>query len=184
MSYAQEPWGENQHEEERFKRLRAITSMFSDAGISTAHENCMNYGGFSSAHTLKLIEEVPGLKLIFDTGNPVFQRDRSLSDQPWQDAWQFYQDVIDHVIHIHVKDCRNPVSDGVEPEYVFPGEGQAYIPAILEDLEKRGYDGFIAIEPHVATVFHAESVDIDWKQCYNSYIQYGKALETIISSNT
>ena len=185
MSFAQEPWSEDQYEQERFKRLRAITSRFSEAGITVAHENCMNYGGFSSGHTLKLIEEVPGMKLIFDTGNPVFQRDRSKDDpQPWQDAWQFYQDIIDHVIHIHVKDCRNPVTDDVEPEYVYPGEGQAYVPAIMEDLKKRDYQGFIAIEPHVATVFHAKSEDVDWDQCYSSYVAYGKSLETIIKPIT
>ena len=67
MSYAQEPWGEDQHEQERFRRLREITKRFSDAGLTAAHENCMNWGGFSAAHTLRLVEEVPGLKLIFDT---------------------------------------------------------------------------------------------------------------------
>lgn len=183
MSYAQATWGEDQQEQERFSRLRAITARFADAGLTTAHENCMNYGGFSSEHTLRLIEEVPGMKLIFDTGNPVFQRDRSQAEpQPWQDAWQFYQDVIDHTIHIHIKDCRNPKADGEEPEYVFPGEGQAYIPAIIGDLAKRNYQGFIAIEPHVATVFHAKSEDVDHEQCYQSYIEYGKSLEKIIES--
>lgn len=185
MSYAQQPWGEDQHEQERFRRLRAITSRFSEAGITVAHENCMNYGGFSSGHTLRLIEEVPGLKLIFDTGNPVFQRDRSQPDpQPWQDAWQFYQDVRDHIIHIHIKDCRNPKNDDVEPEYVFPGDGQAYVPAIISDLKKNDYAGYIAIEPHVATVFHAKSEDVDWNQCYQSYVEYGKSLETIISQHS
>ena len=185
MSYAQQTWGEDQHEQERFRRLRAITSRFSEAGITVAHENCMNYGGFSSGHTLRLIEEVPGLKLIFDTGNPVFQRDRSQPDpQPWQDAWQFYQDVRDHIIHIHIKDCRNPKNDDVEPEYVFPGDGQAYVPAIISDLKKNDYAGYIAIEPHVATVFHAKSEDVDWNQCYQSYVEYGKSLETIISQHS
>ena len=212
MSYAQQPWGENQYEQERFRRLRAITARFSQAGITTAHENCMNWGGFSSGHTLRLIEEVPGLKLIFDTGNPIFQRDRSCdplalpsvarSDDPlalpsvarsegeksssdsypWQDAWQFYQAVREHIIHIHIKDCRNPLNDDVEPEYVFPGDGQAYIPAIIDDLKKSDYQGFIAIEPHVATVFHAKADDVDWAQCYQSYIDYGKAMEKIISN--
>ena len=206
MSYAQQPWGENQYEQERFRRLRAITARFSQAGITTAHENCMNWGGFSSGHTLRLIEEVPGLKLIFDTGNPVFQRDRSsaLQDgqrtsiasassaaaegsqgkptESWQDAWQFYQAVREHIIHIHIKDCRNPINDDVEPEYVFPGDGQAYIPAIIDDLKKSDYQGFIAIEPHVGTVFHAKADDVDWAQCYQSYIDYGKAMEKIVSN--
>ena len=110
--------------------------------------------------------------------------EKSSSDSyPWQDAWQFYQAVREHIIHIHIKDCRNPLDDGEEPEYVFPGEGQAYIPAIIDDLKKSDYQGFIAIEPHVATVFHAKADDVDWNQCYNSYIKYGRALESLISDN-
>ncbi|MBK1882623.1 sugar phosphate isomerase/epimerase [Luteolibacter pohnpeiensis] len=181
MSYAQKPWGEDQLEQERFRRLREITKRFTDEGIVTAHENCMNYGGFSSQHTLRLLEEVPGLKLIFDTGNPVFQRDRSQPEpQPWQDAWMFYQAIREHIVHVHIKDCRNPKADGEEPEYVFPGDGQAYVPAILSDLKSSGYDGFIAIEPHVATVFHAKADEIDWDQCYQSYVEYGRQLELLI----
>jgi len=56
---------------ERIKRLSEITKRFTNAGLTVAHENCMNYGGFSADHTLELIEAVPDLKLIFDTGNPV-----------------------------------------------------------------------------------------------------------------
>jgi sugar phosphate isomerase/epimerase len=91
--------------------------------------------------------------------------------------------VREHIIHIHIKDCRNPINDDVEPEYVFPGQGQAYIPAIIDDLKKSDYQGFIAIEPHVATVFHAKADDVDWAQCYDSYVEYGRALESLISDN-
>ena len=183
MSYAQEPWGSEQHEAERFRRLREIVSRFTEAGLTAAHENCMNYGGFSSQHTLRLLEEVPDMKLIFDTGNPVFQKDRSKSEpQPWQDAWQFYQDVRDHIVHIHIKDCLNPSEDGGEPEYVFPGKGQAYVPEILADLKSNNYTGFIAIEPHVATVFHVQDgEEPNWQQCYDSYIAYGRALKAQIN---
>jgi sugar phosphate isomerase/epimerase len=178
MSYAQEPWGDEQYLDERVKRLREIVARFTDAGLTVAHENCMNYGGFSSQHTLELVEKVPGLKLIFDTGNPVFQRDRSQADpQNWQDAWQFYKDVKEHIVHVHIKDCLNPVSDGVEPEYVFPGKGQGYVKQIMADLKDSNYQGVVAIEPHVATVFHAKSDSVDWDQCYKSYVDYGRALE-------
>ena len=40
-------------------------------------KNCMNYGGMSWQHTLELVNALPGLKLVYDTGNPVFARDRS-----------------------------------------------------------------------------------------------------------
>jgi len=185
MSYAQEPWGAEQYEDERFRRLREITTRFTEAGIVTAHENCMNWGGFSAEHTLRLIEEVPNLKLIYDTGNPVFQKDRSQpavnGEYPWQDAWAFYQAVKEHIVHIHIKDCLNPKADGEEPEYVYPGEGQGYVKEIMADLKASNYQGFVAIEPHVATVFHVtDGQEPDWQQCYDSYVAYGKALEALV----
>lgn len=182
MSYAQEPWGQEQHEQERFRRLREIVQRFADAGITAAHENCMNWGGFSAAHSLRLIEEVPELQLVFDTGNPVFQLDRSAS-QPgtWQDAFAFWEAVRDHVVHIHIKDCLNPTAEGVEPVYTWPGEGQGKVKEILLDAKARGYDGYIAIEPHVATVFHVkDQSQVDWQQCYDSYVTYGKKLESLL----
>ena len=70
MSYARRG-GDDQMAEERFRRLREITARFHESGITPVHENCMNYGGMSWRHTLELVENVPGLKLVFDTGNPV-----------------------------------------------------------------------------------------------------------------
>ncbi|MEM6911789.1 MAG: sugar phosphate isomerase/epimerase [Verrucomicrobiota bacterium] len=185
MSYGQEPWGADQEEAERFRRLREIVRRFQDAGLVAAHENCMNYGGFSPAHTLRLLEEVPGLQLIFDTGNPVFQRDRSRpvgqdGQPPWQDAWRFWESVREQVVHVHLKDCRYPQPGQTEPEYVFPGEGDACVAAILRDLRARQYQGFLAIEPHVATVFHLPAEEVDWDQCYRSYLEYGRALEALL----
>lgn len=184
MSYAQEPWGQDQHEQERFKRLREIVTRFADAGITAIHENCMNWGGFSAEHSLRLVEEVPGLKLVFDTGNPVFQRDRSKPEPyPWQNPLEFWKAVKEHTAHIHIKDCINPVSDDVEPEYTMPGEGQAMLKEILSDAQNSGYDGWIAIEPHVATVFHAPDPSaVDWDQCYDSYIEYGRKFESLIGN--
>lgn len=182
MSYAQEPWGEDQHEEERFRRLRAIHQRFADEGLAAVHENCSNWGGFSAQHTLRLVEEVPGLKLVFDTGNPIFQRDRSKSEpHPWQDALGFYTDVKEHVAHIHVKDCRYPRLGEAEPDYCMPGEGDAHLREILSDLKARRYGGGISIEPHVATVFHAQDgEEPDWEQCYKSFVEYGNRLEDLL----
>ncbi len=184
MSYAQEPWGQDQQEQERFRRLREITQRFTDAGLITAHENCMNWGGFSAEHTLRLIEEVPDMKLIFDTGNPTFQHDRSKPSSdgtfPWQDSLEFFNAVKENVIHVHVKDCINPVTADVEPVYTYPGEGQSHVQAIISELKKDNYTGFIAIEPHVATVFHAKADEVDWEQCYQSYVKYGQMLENLV----
>ncbi len=186
MSYAQETWGEEQYEQERFRRLREIQNRFTDAGLTVAHENCMNWGGLSVQHTLRLLEEVPGMKLIFDTGNPTFQKDRSNPNAdgsfPWQDSLEFFETVREHIIHVHVKDCTHPAIEGEEPGYTMPGEGLSHVPAIMSRLVETGYNGVIAIEPHVATVFHAKADEIDWQQCYSSYVQYGKALQGILEA--
>jgi sugar phosphate isomerase/epimerase len=185
MSYAQNPWGEDQHETERFRRLREIVSRFADAGIQALHENCMNWGGFSSSHTLRLVEEVPGLKLIFDTGNPVFQRDRSKHEPyPWQDPIEFYETIKAHVAHVHIKDCLHPPEGEDEPEkYTLPGEGAARVPELLKLLKRDGYSGALAIEPHVATVFHAkDGEDADPQIAYDSYIEYGHRFQKLVES--
>jgi sugar phosphate isomerase/epimerase len=182
MSYAQEPWGEDQMEAERFKRVRVIQQRFADEGLMAVHENCSNWGGFSARHTLRLLEEVPGLKLVFDTGNPIFQRDRSKSEPyPWQDALGFYNDIKEHIVHIHIKDCRYPAAGDAEPDYTMPGDGDCHLRHIVRDLKARHYDGGFAIEPHVATVFHVEDgEEPDWEQCYKSYVEYGNRFDDIM----
>jgi sugar phosphate isomerase/epimerase len=108
MSYAvlEDRPPDDQMEQERFRRLRELKKMFNDAGIKPVHENCMNYGGLSPRHTLRLIENVPGLRLVFDTGNPVYTDDRSKpKPYPKQSSWEFYEIVKDHISHIHIKDA-------------------------------------------------------------------------------
>ena len=180
MSYAQNPWGEEQFEQERFKRLREIVQRFEDAGLIALHENCMNWGGFSPDHTLRLLDEVPNLKLVFDTGNPIFQRDRSKPyPSPWQDSIEFYNKVKHAVAHVHIKDAV--MHEGTEqPEYTFPGEGNAKVEQIIEDLIKSDYAGFIAIEPHVGKVFHDPDANQDENRAFDLYVKYGQAFETLI----
>lgn len=179
MSYAQQDWGEDQMEQERFRRLREIVARFQDAGLQALHENCMNWGGFSADHTLRLLDEVPGLQLVFDTGNPVFQRDRSKPEPfPWQNAYEFYQKVKHAIAHIHVKDGIMHAAEG-EPEYTFAGEGKAHLDLIMSDLKREDYQGFIAIEPHMGTVFHLkdEEENADEKRIYELYRTYGERFE-------
>ena len=67
----------DQKADERFTRMREIKQRFEDAGIVPVHENCMNYGGMGPGYAMELQEAVPGLKWVFDTGNPVFNPDRN-----------------------------------------------------------------------------------------------------------
>ena len=181
MSFAVREDQDDQMEEERFRRLRELTTMFLDAGLQPVHENCMNYGGMGWTFALKLLEQVPGLKWVFDTGNPLFNADRS-KPQPWpkQDPWEFYLHVKPFIEHVHIKDViwddqRN------QAVYTFPGEGQGQVRRILGDLATIGYQGGISIEPHVAVVFHDATVSSSSEAQYTSFVQYGRRLQAIIA---
>jgi sugar phosphate isomerase/epimerase len=171
---------EDQMAEERFHRLREITCLFLDAGIQPVHENCMNYGGMGWPFTLKLLENVPGLKLVFDTGNPILNADRT-KPKPWpqQDAWEFYSHVKQHVAHVHVKDAVW-VPARQDADYKFPGDGDAQVRRIIKDLLANGYDGGIAIEPHMAVVFHDAHVKSSPEAQYAKFVEYGRRMEALI----
>jgi sugar phosphate isomerase/epimerase len=180
MSYAQKPWGEDQKEEKRFERVRMIHRMFADEGLEALHENCMNWGGFSFQHTQRLIEEVPGLRLIFDTGNPIFQKDRSKEEPfPMQDTIAFYENIKGSIAHVHIKDAIWD-NDKAGPVYTFPGEGQGNIEFIIQDLFNERYKGFIVIEPHMGKVFHESAQDDNQEKQYEVYYKYGKKMERIL----
>ena len=172
---------EDQMEEERFRRMREITRMFLGEGLQPVHENCMNYGGMGWPFMLKLLENTPGLKVVFDTGNPVFNPDRT-KPKPWprQDAWEFYSHVKEFIAHVHVKDgIWNPTRNDVD--YSFPGEGQGNVKRILEDLLAGGYDAGISIEPHMAKVFHDATVEASAEKQFDTYIEYGRRLMKLLA---
>ena len=132
MSYARCP-GSEQYAEKRFRRLKVICDKFLDAGITPLHENCMNYGGMSWMHTLELINNISGLRLVFDTGNPVISKDYSKTEDRKQDSLEFFKKIHEHVEHIHIKDA---FLDGDKECFVFPGEGDAKIVDILKELKR------------------------------------------------
>ncbi len=176
---------EDQMETERFRRLNILTSMFLDEGIQPVHENCMNYGGMGWQYTFRLIENVEGLKLVFDTGNPVFSADRS-KPRPWpkQSSWDFYRHVKEHIAYIHIKDgyvTFNPDKpETPKTVFTFPGEGNGDVEKIVADLLNSGYDGGISIEPHIAVVHHDESIKAEADEKYRNYVEYGRRMMKII----
>ncbi|NLB70094.1 MAG: TIM barrel protein [Lentisphaerae bacterium] len=180
MSYAVMPdrSAEDQMKEERFERLRVFTNMFLEAGIQPVHENCNNYGGMGWSYTLALIDNVPGLKLVYDTGNPVGSDDRTFPEPyPKQSSWKFYEAVKQHVVYIHIKDGT---WNGTKLDYTYPGLGDGDVRKVMEDLIKSGYDGGISIEPHLGAVYHDESVKTDDDRKYAMYVEYGHRMEAMI----
>jgi sugar phosphate isomerase/epimerase len=165
----------------RFSRLKRICSRFMDEGITPVHENCLNYGGISWRHTLELLEAVPEMKLVFDTGNPCLTPD-FLADYPYpnQDALEAWNHLKQYVVHIHIKDGWRDIKTG-EEHYVYPGEGPCRVREILKDCIAQGYEGWFSIEPHMAAVFHDASIHSSEESRRNVYVEYGRRLEAMLT---
>lgn len=173
---------------EVFRRVKDVTHMFLDAGLQPLHENCMNYGGMSWQHALELLDKCPGLKWVFDTANPIFNPDRS-KPKPWpkQDPWEFWENIRDHVTHIHIKDATwNPSEN--DADYNWPGEGHGRVADILKDALARGYDGALSIEPHMVVVFHDPSAATNAspnsteQAMRRNYVEYGRQVESLFKT--
>ena len=171
---------DDQMEDERFRRLRELQKMFTDAGLTMVHENCQNYGGMGPSYTLKLVENVPGLKLVFDTGNPISSPDRA-KPKPWprQSSWEFYENVKEHIAYVHIKDG---IWDEKEQKatWTFPGEGAGEVRRIIKDLVAGGYDGGFSIEPHMEVVHHDTSITAPEEIRHANYVEYGRRFAQIV----
>ncbi len=181
MSY---PVGDPQAllEEERFRRLREIVRIFADVGVVAVHENCANYGGMGWPCTLRLLENVPGLKLVFDTGNCVKDADYTQPEpHPRQSSREFFRRVREHVVYVHIKDGVFDPATG-RTTWAFPGDGQAGVRSIVSDLLAGGYRGGVSIEPHMGanvTVAGEEPIETERKLC-QLYVDYGRRFMSLV----
>lgn len=175
-------------EEMIFRKLKALVRLCEEGGVVYVHENCQNYGGLSYVHTLKLIERIdsPNLKLAFDTGNPVGS-DHHVGRPPYrkQRSLEFFNQVQEHVVHVHIKDCKFVAeTGGTFPllEHTFPGEGDGEVGAILQALLQRGYAGALSIEPHLALVYHDATRTSPDEIRYANYVEYGRRLMALVEN--
>lgn len=192
MSFAQQKQREPfdpEVEAQVFPKVDYLVKMCENAGVIYGHENCMNYGGQSYQHTLKLIEKIksPAFKIIFDTGNPVFT-DLRIGEKPYkkQDAWEFYINIREHIHYVHIKDAKYETeTEGVFPKsnFTWAGEGDGKVREIVADLIRRGYDGGFSMEPHMQLVFHEDdNANVREDAKLRNYIEYGKRFMQLVEN--
>lgn len=174
-------------EENVFRKVAELVRMCEEADVLYLHENCNNYGGMSWKHTLKLLDKVPSpnLKLVFDTGNPVLNYDRSEGDElkNIQDSFVFYRNVREFIAYVHIKDARylGPGDNGfAKAEFTFAGEGDGHVREIVADLLRNGYDGGFSMEPHMKLVFHEENAEQNARERIENYIEYGRRFMKLV----
>ena len=172
----------DQKEEKRFDQLRRICNAFLDAGLTPLHENAYNYGSMSWEHTLKLLNEVPGLRLAFDIGDAGLMPDfRKPFPYPNQSAWELWEHVKEYVLHFHIKDGYRD-SETSARTYLYPGEGDCDVKRILADSLVTGYQGNYSIEPAMTSGVYDSSEKSSAEYRSNNFIEYGKMTEEIFRS--
>jgi len=170
MSWVGDGVDETTWRDEVMRRYRELTKIAEDGGVILAHENCTGWASLNPANMRELMETIdsPNLRVLFDIGNTVN------SGTP---PHEWYEGVKPFICYIHIKDYRI----GPEEIATFPGEGAAPLMEVLTDQFRLGYDGVLAIEPHIDKVIHLADNVPDPRRMYNSYVEYGKRAIALVS---
>ncbi len=166
------PWPRAKWREEVIRRLRALAAAAEERGVILAHENCSGYGGLGPEEFLDLAQAVdsPAFKLCFDTGNSAGHAGNL------EASWRYYEACRDFIVHVHIKAYKRG-EDG-KLHTCFPDEDPNQA-RILADLKRRGYSGWISIEPHIAAAIHAGKEVDDSGRARRIWVEYARRLERL-----
>jgi sugar phosphate isomerase/epimerase len=123
--------------DEVLRRARIMVERAEQAGLILLHENEKDIYGDTVARNLDLFQSIasPSWRAAFDPANYL-----QCQEQPYPTAYQTLKPWLEYV---HVKDVA---ADGT---LVPAGAGEARWPEILHNLRADGYDGILALEPHL-----------------------------------
>jgi 3-dehydroshikimate dehydratase len=126
--------------EEVIYRMQRKVDYLKDSNITLIHENEANIYGHNAINCAYLMDSIksPHLKLAYDPANFVWGE--NIIDNIYQ-CWPLMKS---HVLHIHIKDWKIGKNVGS-----IPGEGDAQIPELINELAHMNYSGFITMEPHL-----------------------------------
>jgi sugar phosphate isomerase/epimerase len=128
-----------EYRDEVLRRLREMTARARAAGVFLLHENEKGIYGDTIARCLDLLQSCADAQFqaILDPANFI-----QCGQTPYPDA---YEALHPWLRYVHVKDAR---TDG---SVVVAGEGAGRWPDLLQRLRADGYDGFLSLEPHLAS---------------------------------
>lgn len=129
---------------ESVERLLKLADLAGELGLVLYHENEIGIYGGPLEQVCALRDQVhvknpDHFKLIFDFDN---------FNQNGDDVWTDWQELAAATGAIHLKESKRQPDGGYQ--HVPAGEGDGYIPEILADLAKRGWEGPLTLEPHLA----------------------------------
>ena len=135
----------DQHVEESALRLTCLAGMAEREGFTLMLENERHIVGdnLGRCHALITAVDSPSLRFLWDPANFIVVG----VERPTERGWDLLGD---HVGYVHIKDAV------LEDRSICPaGEGDGQIADLLGRLAARGYQGFLALEPHLVVAGHS-----------------------------
>jgi sugar phosphate isomerase/epimerase len=125
--------------DEVVRRMQRKVEYIRGRNVTLLHENEARIFGEKAVQCLDMLQTInsPRFRAVFDFANFV-----QASEDPLA-AWAVLKP---YTVHFHIKDALRGSG-----EVVLSGEGDGRIPEILCDAFASGYDGFLSLEPHLAT---------------------------------
>ena len=121
------------------ERMLALAEEADGRPVTIGHENEHAIYGDIPERCLDIIRTVnrPQWCTIFDPANYVLDGVR-----PYTDGYPL---LVDSIAYLHIKDAV-----AVTRKIVPAGEGDGQVREVLSDLKRRGFDGFLSLEPHLS----------------------------------
>lgn len=119
------------------EKLGKLVEYAAQNGVVLLHENEKGIYGNIAVRCKTLFEQIKSdnFRAVFDFSNFV---------ECSQDTLEAYDMLKPYIEYIHIKDC---IKNG---RVVPVGFGDGNVEAILKDLYKNGYNGFLSLEPHLS----------------------------------
>ncbi|MDD3947202.1 MAG: sugar phosphate isomerase/epimerase [Clostridia bacterium] len=126
------------YRDEVMKKMRGYLDVVKGSKVILLHENEKGIYGNIATRCLDLYQTMddPQLQLIYDASNFI---------QCDDDPVAAFELLKDYVVYYHIKDCDKETKVEVPV-----GTGDGNYDYILSELKKRGYEGFMTLEPHTA----------------------------------
>lgn len=127
------------HRDEVMRRLHTMIERAGSANVILLHENEKDIYGDTIARCVDLMQTCADehFRVVFDPANFI-----QCAQTPYPDA---YEALHPWLAYVHVKDALPNGS------VVAAGAGAARWPDLLQRLHADGYNGFLALEPHLAS---------------------------------
>lgn len=137
------------YEEAVLKKLKQFTKIAAKYQVILLHENEKDIFGDIARRCKTMFVGVnsPYFQGIFDFANFV---------QCGENTKEAHRLLQEHILYYHIKDASYDLSYNL-----LCGTGDGNIPEILTEVLKKGYDGFLTLEPHLAMFGSLQSLELE-----------------------